>query len=845
MRAVCVCIALAVCFTLAGIPALGQRERARTDNLRIRPTVGAATGSSVPMSTLEKIADAHAFELWGQEVGRGLPIPLVDAGGETFAYLFPFIRGSRQFPGLDNVTRQVRDLRDKFRVPGGKGDAMSSDYCREASRLGNRYGAICVSARNTEFPVLWMAHFLPSHLFTADSARQEAVRRLGRGDAAPGRLYYLNPEEQYMEFTGGGKAVLVDMVLPSRKVPADALTRSKPVPSTPERMLKIQDEWKRVTSQTGVIQQERLFTPDEITPGMLVPVNPVSSLQPGVNVAPIALPPNDISRTHTVKKIAYWELIPIVQHTPSHWCVIASKGMVLGFWDNYVKGKGTISGFGRWIDYWYEYQPGGYNQPNLVDEVLPGKDAAAINKYGWNWTETKSNQTNDYCWSELVAEVDAGRPCFFSIGGHTTAAFGYRVTAAGEKFAIVYDPPNPNCPTYVNEYKQTSCIGVGAVTPTGSTGGEHGIIIAPEGGETVLTSTPNEISWFVWGARISKTKLSFSGDGGKTWLPIANNVPTKGAWNTLAWFPGNACAKARMRIECFTAGNELIAGDGSRNNFAVKPSVVGSKGWAKMWGPTTEVFANYDAQKSQQSVYARIKATGDLYRYNGSPNGFTKIGGPGKSVAMDDYSQLYATSDTGGAVFRYDGTPMKWTQIGGAATALYAGGGSLFAVMPPAGDIFIYKGQPNSWMKIGGSGKMFAVGRKGQLYGLSPDGKGIFRYDGTPMKWTKIGGPASAIYAGGNGLWMTHQQTGEVYCYNYTPNSWTKIGGPGKMFAADDQGRLYALSPDGKGVLRYDGSLNVAWKWTPVGGAAGSIFAGGYGRLFATSPNTNDLYSLE
>ena len=70
-------------------------------------------------------------------------------------------------------------------------------------------------------------------------------------------------------------------------------------------------------------------------------------------------------------------------------------------------------------------------------------------------------------------------------------------------------------------------------------------------------------------------------------------------------------------------------------------------------------------------------------------------------------------------------------------------------------------------------------------------------------------------------------------------------GGVGKMFAVDDAGRLYGLSPDGSGVFRYDGSWNAPIKWANVGGAAGKIFAGGNGRLFATSPQTNDLMSYE
>ena len=85
----------------------------------------------------------------------------------------------------------------------------------------------------------------------------------------------------------------------------------------------------------------------------------------------------------------------------------------------------------------------------------------------------------------------------------------------------------------------------------------------------------------------------------------------------------------------------------------------------------------------------------------------------------------------------------------------------------------------------------------------------------------------------------------DVFCYRLTPLLWTKVGGPGKMFAVDDLGRLYGLTPDGKAVNRYDGAWNALEKWTKIGDVAGKIFAGGNGRLFATNPQTHELRTYE
>jgi len=779
----------------------------------------------VPMDTIEKIADAQAFELWSDNIGRGAPIPLYDTSG-LYAYVVPYIRGAKQFPPEKTLFRQLRALRKEFEVKAGS-DYMPASYYSALRQMGISFGSVCVSARHTDGPILWMSHFLAPYFILLEPAQEEAKRQLGRGKVRLSKYYYFSPEEQYMEFASGANTHFVDVGVPGRRVPKDALTRKLSEPKPEETASKIRESWVRLTASpfSGATT-----------------VSESLAMAPGLDVAPIGISADDISETHTVKKIAHWELIPIVQHTPKHWCVPASKAMVLGFYDNYVKGKGTLLGFGRFIDYWYEMTPGGYNQPNLVDEMLPPKDASKINSYTWNWTETNGDMSKQ--WNILKGEIDAGRPCFFSISGHTTAAFGYRVTNNGDKFAIVYDPPNPSTPTYENEYNFVKCIGIGAVTPTGGTDAENLIIIEPDGGETFYKSVPNEIIWFVWGNSIKQTRLSISDDGGNSWQTVAQNIATKGAWNSYAWLAAVPSTRVRIKVEGLTAGNVLVAADGSFKNLEVKSTPDGTA-WKKIWGPTSTVVASSVSWGQDVMTYAVPLAGDGIYRYDKTPMIWTKIGGPGKMFAIDDTAHLYGLSPDGSGVYRYDGSPMKWTQVGGPAGAIYAGGNSLFATSPLNGDLYEYQGTPMKWAKIGEPGKMFAVDRKGRIYGVSPDGNGVYRYDGAPMAWTRIADQASAIYAGGCGLYVVSGANKDIYCFHLVPYLWARVGGPGKMFAVDDFGRLFGLSPDGSAVMRYDGAWNANSKWMPVGGAAGKIFAGGNGRLFATNPQTSDLMSYE
>jgi hypothetical protein len=516
--------------------------------------------------------------------------------------------------------------------------------------------------------------------------------------------------------------------------------------------------------------------------------------------------------------------------------------MLLGFYDNYVKGKGTFQGYGRLIDYWYELTPGGFNLPNLIDDLLSPIGASAINNY--TFPETKSGGDKAKQWTMLKSEVDAGRPCFFTIPGHCTAAFGYRVDNNGDTFAIVYDPPNPQVPTYVNEYNLLACDGIGAVALGGGTDSENLILIEPDGGETFYTSVPNEVVWFMWGNSIQTMRLSISEDGGNSWQIVADNVPSKGAWNGYAWIAGGSGTRVRVKVEGLTGSHELIAGDGSFHNLEVKPSPQGSA-WKKIWGPTEWVVASSVAGTADLVIYATPLSGDGIYRYDAAPMAWSKVGGPGKMFALDDCGQLYGVFDFGSGVYRYDGSPMQWTKIGGAAGAIYAGGNFLFATNPDTGNIYQYQGNPMTWTQVGGPGEMFTVDQKGRLYGVSPNGSGIYRYDGTPMHWTRIADQAGSIVSGGCGLYATCGANNDVFCFSLVPSLWTMIGGPGKMFAVDDGGRLYGLSPDGGGVYRYDGAWNLQHKWTQIGGPAGKIFAGGQGRLFATNPQTKDLMSYE
>jgi hypothetical protein len=452
---------------------------------------------------------------------------------------------------------------------------------------------------------------------------------------------------------------------------------------------------------------------------------------------------------------------------------------------------------------------------------------------------------NDWAWQDIVNEVNAGRPFFWSFASHTVVGIGYRIDSSGQKYVIYLDSYGANLQQKLKELSYDQGNAFTWLRPGGGTGTEHAILLSPRWGETVFTSTPSEIRWYGWGNQNKTINLSFSGNAGKTWTALTSGLTTQAGSDSYIWLPGSVTAKGRIRMQAFV-DSEYLAGDGSVENFAVQTQAAGGN-WKQIFESVGSVVAGYDQSKGHRSLYATDLATGDIYQFMGKPGSswnWIQVGGPGKAFVLDGQGKLYGLSPDGNSVWQYSGTPMTWIQIGGPAKDIYGDVDGVCATDPSTGDIFRYRGSPFSWLRVGGPGKTFACDARGRLYGLSPDGSGVWRYDGLfgpPAQWIQIGGPAASLHARGYGVYATNPQTGDMYFFHGKPLLWTKVGGPGKAFSVDVEGRLYGLSPDGNSVWRYDGSFSVPTQWTKIGGPAASICAG-WREILATNPQTKDLW---
>ena len=783
---------------------------------------------------LGRTADRHAREVWGPTTARGTPFPITDAAGDVVAYVFPYVRDAEQFPDNDEVFAELARLRAAAQEDPAAMVRALDDY-------GRRFGSVYVSARESRTPVLLVRHHLHAFFTAGPEARASARERLGRQDVRLHRIRFDGPAEEAFEFVAGDDRVDVRI---QQHGPGDL----DPFPLPPDPTAA-----PVTAAKEPVLHTEAAPAPSTAPPGRETPRGAVE------------------------KKITYWELVPPVPYT--WWCVPTAYDMIMGFWDHYVPGIGGFGGHGRIIAHWYEHptwahlangrdakvgDPGSTpnNVPSITDELIdpatgtwhPGMGAFesfVANTYHYKvWTgpkgkEKEVNSSNDWVWGDIIAQVDAGRPFFWSFDAHTVVGIGYRIDGAGQKYVVYLDTYGATLSQKLTELPHTKGNAFSWLVFGQDDSPDNVTLLRPRAGETVLSSTPDEVVWFVDGSKSTSLALSRSTDAGRTWSPVGAAFPATPGRGSYRWFPEAPGSRTRWRVQAF-GGTTYLAGDGSIEDVAPKPQVYPGR-WVKINDAVGTVVAGYDKAAGTRAIYATDLASGDVFRFAGKPEAYWnwfKVGGPGQSFALDGQGVLYGLSPGGAGVWQYTGTGTTWQQIGGAASNIYPDVQGVCAIQPGTGNVLRYQGVPHSWVKVGGPGKSFAVDGKGMLYGVSPDGSAVWRYDGLfgpPKPWTKVGGPAAQLFARGLGVYATDPQSGNVRFFHGQPGAWTEVGGPGKDFSVDAEGRLYGLSPDGSGVWRHDGSASVPWKWSPVGGAAGSICAG-WREVLATNPQTKDLW---
>lgn len=232
-------------------------------------------------------------------------------------------------------------------------------------------------------------------------------------------------------------------------------------------------------------------------------------------------------------------------------------------------------------------------------------------------------------------------------------------------------------------------------------------------------------------------------------------------------------------------------------------------------------------------VFAVRAGTRDLWRWDGLPHAWTRVGEPGAGVAVTD-DGLFRLTAGQDAVQRWSGGE-GWETIGGPARRLWAGGLGLFVEIPGSGELFRWDGAPDRWTAVSGPAAGFGVG-DADLFRRSL-GQGVVQRWLEGGEWETIGDPASALWAGGSGLFAARPPEGGIWRWEGDPGRWSRVCDASASLAVGDD-ELYRLSPQRDAVERVLGSASLA-----VGGPADEIVVAGR-ELLALAPRTGDVWRL-
>lgn len=503
---------------------------------------------------LKRVADYHAQGLWGEKLGSSDPIPLYDHTGSVTAYLFSYALGVSAHPSYEEIAAWVQELRVQRETQSMEGQTGASAYATDFDGLISRFGSVTVSATRQQMPVLRASHYLHPYFAVGDHALRVAQEYFEGFEPVLDRLYFLGLHEEYAEFSWENKNILVNLISLQTETAEEVLTSRIP-----------KDFSEQIDERQASIINAAWYNV--------------------IDPKPVTIPPENLHETNV---ITFSQLIPIVNWT--WWCVPTAYTMVIGYWDNHVKGVGTTTGYGRLFKYWFDHPKFHNNVPNFMDELIDPTTGSWRNGYkdfddfiqqNYNYQFKKEDiiatAQNDWAWNDIKGEVDNGRPlvwssAFYWSGPHATTAFGYRETKAG-KFIILYNTYGTTASAQREEVVYTACSGIGRVLPAGGTTGQHMVLSSPSGGETAVTGLSQTIEWFSWGNQITKADIYTSVDGGNNWTLVKKDLPVQAGKGSYKWQPSKATAKARIRIEGRTNQGDLIAADGSRNNFKVSSSV--------------------------------------------------------------------------------------------------------------------------------------------------------------------------------------------------------------------------------------------------------------------------------
>jgi hypothetical protein len=502
------------------------------------PETGSAPPNAVPFETVRKVAlTLAASEFPGARPGNA--IPYVDEDGNTVAWMFHFRTDGKAFPGYDQVAADVQAERQTLTVN------------TDISRWRSKYAHVLVSARRDRAPVIRFGYGTSEYYAIAAKAQARAQRTLG-SDVRLSRIYFISPWT-YLEFTNEtGQST----------VTSEHFERT----------------WDSRAAFNGYVTDARAQLRQQC---------------PGEEEAAARYENSRWDHVFDPKAASLSEtFVPSYQLAPfydwSYGCTPTSGAMVCGYVDRfqksgrlvqwYVQRYDAVEGESDWqipqvqrecaIEMHTDTSYGGTSFNFISNGLFQVGYSHGYN--AWSVTNTMGNSGNDWAWSTITSQIDAGHAMIWSAGweSHSLACFGYR---SDDKYVYVH-----NTWWAPGEWWAHSGSGqshVAAVSP--DAGDAHNLRLTYPLGDTLYNHTGSGEVLYVgdtvritWenGTPATTVDIDVSTDGGRNWESAAAGVADSGAYH---WYiPPSipTCDSVRLRLSQYS-GSTLTSADGTFGCF--------------------------------------------------------------------------------------------------------------------------------------------------------------------------------------------------------------------------------------------------------------------------------------
>ena len=405
---------------------------------------------------------------------------------------------------------------------------------------------IVMGARYTTTPINEISKVLPRSKTVFDKVLQKA-RALADVEPKFQKTYYFGPGEEYCAFNIGDKDILVNACT-FRSIEKSKLLQNKPEPNQELELLTRQKWNKYLTTPNFSTRQDSGYIPN----------------------------------------------VPFIDWT--YGCSPTAASMLLWYWDSHGYGRLVDYFFTRWEMVYGEWKDGANvnrelsiamytdstNGGTYPHQMGPGMITVAnsINGYSCNSSNSPTGGSwNNWCFSWIKTEIDAGRPCIWGIWdywssghsdyiNHALTGVGYQIILP-DTFVQVHTTwgwsgePYWALWTYVGGVYSYDYVR--AVRPGGSNSNNL-FLTYPQQGGSMFKNLKYYLYWESVGSDIDHVKIWYSigrqasSYDSSYWTVIEPSAPNTGKY---LWTVPDQDSAFRINIAGLNSSNQRLAADGS------------------------------------------------------------------------------------------------------------------------------------------------------------------------------------------------------------------------------------------------------------------------------------------